>query len=194
VPDTTVPVVVTHSEQTSGGDPPNTRLKFDGVLPLCALVDDIGVSTFNGSIVLPSGSYAFSTSLPTGGYASDASKPKPLGTHVQPVAPRISERIASSFGITWAAGVSVFFDPQPASDFGLFFRWVDASGNVIDAVGIADLTGVCLVAEFTLDISGGYASVNGRPISGTGQFTTTISPQKPGEGVWPTAVITKLSE
>lgn len=227
-PDPNQPFVVKHSifEETIPGQSEKTkwtRISVDEVLPLVALVDDIGVSTFNGSLVLPPGAYAFSASMPAGGshlapsningeaqrdaaqYSPIAPGSGPLG----PVAPLLVDRVCAALGIKildesqkyvkWLQGSNYTPDlgyvGQPA------FKWVDSVGTVIDAVGIADLTGVSLIASFGFDIKytqsgrgGSNASVNGRPIEGTGCFTTFIAPSKPGEGIWPSAVITKVSE
>jgi len=202
VPDPGVPVVVAHTDhfatrEVAGDNTATQRLHFNGVLPLLAIVDDIGVSGFNGSLVLPSGSYALSTSLPSGGYCKDpgdlSSGPATPGSRPPPQA----SRLLAAFGVSLVGDAKVDFPPLSGSGLStspyMQFRWVDSAGKLVDACGIADLTGVALWCEFTLDIQG-ESSVNGRPITESGSFTTTISPAKPGEGLWPTAVITKISE
>lgn len=206
VPDPDQAVVLTHDVirgPTPGGSD-QTRITFDGALPLVALVDDIGVKTFNGSVVLPSGTYAFSAAFPRGagldGEFSDASEKLPPGTHHEPLAPALVSRVVSSLRLTYAEGTGFTWgilggtSSPPVRDRPRF-RWVDSTGDTIDAVGIADLTGVYLVTSFSIVFDGlGVVSVNGRPIVGSGTFTTTMLPSKPGEGIWPTALITQISE
>lgn len=195
VPDPTVPVVVKNVEYGK-----YQRIIYDGVLPLQALVDDIGVSSFNGSLVLPPGSFALSTSEPTGGYAKSAADDSP--TSVGPVAPDLASRLIAALGITPIEGAVISRPPAFAGygASGPSYKWVDSAGSAIDAVGIADLTGVSLLTSFEIELgystsgspSPGY-QVNNRPIVDDGSFSTTFSPQLPGEGIWPTAVITQLA-
>lgn len=196
VPDSTQPVVLKHLHYNGSIQ----SITYDGILPLKALVDDIGVSAFNGSLVLPPGSFALSTSQPTGGYAADATADTP--TSVGPLAPELASRLITALGITPIEGRPPIQPPKFTGDGVPTYKWVDSAGATIDAVGIADLTGVSLLTSFEVDIcdsrvSGGSPipayQVNNRPIEGSGSFSTVLSPQLPGEGIWPTAVITQLA-
>jgi hypothetical protein len=195
VPDPTLPVGIKH--RSSGGSDSRIVVSYDGILPLQALVDDIGVSSFNGSLVLPPGSYALSTSQPNGGYAETASDDNP--TSVNPVAPDLITRLIAALGLKPIPGREPILPPRfDPIDVEFVYKWVDSAGAAIDAVGIADLTGVSLLTQFGLmlyEASGDLPAyeVNGRPLVGTGTYHTFLSPQLPGEGIWPTAVVTQLA-
>jgi hypothetical protein len=207
VPDPTVPVVFKHKDSPKDGNieaGATITVTSDGVLPLSALVDDIGVETFNGSIVLPPGAYYFTASSapsPNGGAYSD--EYEDLAGH---------EVLMAALGITRVEPAPTpGRGAQPAKVNKLIrsYQWVDSTGAVIDAVGIADISGVSLTWKFELELTnvsqatapessyrGPWArawQVNGRPLIGEGSYTQTIPVANQGYGAWPTAVITRIS-
>ena len=205
VPDPTVLVNISHQH-----DGNSQFIEFDGVLPLKPLVDDIGVIAFNGALTLPVGAYFVNVSFPgseqwPGSSVGGGPGPGQRSQSLQPVAissdyvgaddklaAKLAESILDSFKSA-TFGSNPGWDPNfPGSTQGIMpkYECVDSSGQPIDSVGFADLTGVALRCRFRLKVVD--AVVAGRPLAGTGQFSTYMRPSSQGMGVWPAAVITKI--
>lgn len=188
VPDPTVPLTFTHEFSSSFGGV--QYISFDGVLPLTTLVDDVGIRSFNGALILPAGVYHLAASL-------NASKGALSYTDDDGVN-RIQDKDqllgpATDFS-SFASAILESYG-GPLTDYGspvsMEFHFVDSTGAKIDSVGLADLTGISLMAKFDLSVKTPI-SVNGRPLEGSGQFTTTLDVPAQGQNPWPTAVITKV--
>jgi len=191
VPDPSVPIMFTHKDN-NGGTPSYQTVEFDGVLPLAALVDDIGISSFNGSLVLPPGVYHLAASLKGSDsrtFCKEGNDGKDdYGTQEMGPTPNFSALAAAifdSYGGPYKGG----FYAQDGLDCD--FHFVDSTGTKVDSVGLADLTGISLRAKFRFRLLT-PVSVNGRLLEGDGQFTTTLKPSAQGQNPWPTAVITKI--
>jgi hypothetical protein len=196
VPDPSVPLVFTHKLGGNGSSyGQKLNVIFDGVLPLTPLVDDIGIETFNGALVVPPGTYSFSSSLPDAGANNDVGK----GGQGDYLGSAELLEFAAAHGITPVDYATMHSIKRLQRSY----KWVDSAGNAIDAVGIADITGVSLMYTLELELENkeiaykNYANswlANGTPIAGDGSFTTTLQTQPQGRGVWPTAVITRLAQ
>jgi hypothetical protein len=203
VPDPDSPILLTYTgADYYGKQMQQTNVKYNGVLPLQALVDDIGITTFNGSLVLPAGAYAVSSAKPNGGYAIKRSMPQE-GTEC--VSTDMLSYLLATLGIELLDPLpSGQDDPVASLKSEPTFSWLDSTGCPVDAVGIADLTGISLYTSFEIKLTNkrradgnpGYVGcwqANGQALAGEGSFTATLSPAPQGSGVWPTAVITRLS-
>lgn len=198
VPDPTVPLLFVHQDDGKGGNSTYQTIEYDGVLPIQALVDDIGIEPLNGSMVLPPGAYALTSSMPKGEYAKDAFDSVPSSNEPPDSLPSSStfNRWLAILGITR----NEVHNPVQSSKFTAYptYKWLDSAGRCIDAVGVADLTGISLHMHFRLIL---YNTRDGQPcwlqggriLAGNGSFTAFFEPQAPGVGLWPTAIITKLS-
>jgi len=180
VPDPAVPVLFHHEDDGYG----TTKITCDSVLPLAPLVDDIGVSSYNGSLVLPAGMYHLAAGIKSADTRILGDKANKNGQQSLGPVPLISDlatAILDSYG--------GFDDSYPITS--PTYTFVDSTGTAIDNIGLADLTGISLKAKFELNIKQPLA-VNGRPLEGSGQFTTTLKTPTGNTNPWPTAVITKV--